>query len=58
MATYAFECKDCGEHFEVNMAMHEHDDREHQRPACPKCGKRETHQLITTFTSKPASTSF
>lgn len=58
MATYAFECKDCGEHFEVNMAMHEHDDLQRQHPDCPKCGKNGTQQLITTFVSKPASVSF
>lgn len=58
MALYEFECKDCGTHFEVNMPMHEHDVPEHQHPACPKCGKQQTRQLITTFSSKPASPSF
>lgn len=58
MATYAFECMKCGEHFEVNMPMHEHDDPQRRHPACPKCGKRDTQQLITTFASKPASVSF
>jgi putative FmdB family regulatory protein len=58
MATYAFECSTCGERFEVNMPMHEHDDPARQHPACPKCGKPDTQQRITTFVSKPASISF
>jgi putative FmdB family regulatory protein len=56
MATYAFECRACGERFEVNKPMSEHDHLRQEPPSCPKCGKNDTRQLVTTFSSKPAST--
>ena len=55
MAVYEFECGDCGERFEVTMAMSEHDRLKEQAPACPKCGKTETHQLVSTFSCKAPS---
>jgi putative FmdB family regulatory protein len=58
MATYVFDCKDCGESFEVNMPMHDHDDPNKRRPPCPKCGSQKTQQVVSTFSSKPASASF
>jgi putative FmdB family regulatory protein len=55
MAVYEFECGDCGERFEVTMAMSEHDRLREHAPACPKCGKTETHQLVSTFSCKAPS---
>jgi putative FmdB family regulatory protein len=45
MAIYEFECTACGERFEVSKAMSQHDQLKQQPPACPKCGKSETHEL-------------
>lgn len=55
MAMYEFECKACGERFQVNVPMTQHDRLKEQPPACPKCGKRQTHQLVTTFACKTPS---
>jgi putative FmdB family regulatory protein len=53
MAVYAFECSACGNRFELTMPMHEHDRVEREAPACPSCGKTETHQLVSLFNCKP-----
>jgi putative FmdB family regulatory protein len=45
MAIYEFECTACGERFEVTKAMSQHDALKQHPPACPKCGKTETHEL-------------
>ena len=57
MAVYEFECKSCGEQFEVTASIKEHDGLKETPPACPKCGKRRTHQLPSMFSCK-APTSF
>jgi len=56
MATYEFKCATCGERFPVTAAMSEHDQLRDHPPACPKCQSHETHQVVSLFTSKPAST--
>lgn len=55
MATYEFECQACHERFELNMAMSEHDRLREAPAACPKCGSRESRQLISAFTCKTPS---
>ena len=55
MASYEFECQACHERFEVRVAMSEHDGLKSQPPVCPKCASHDTHQLVSQFSSKPAS---
>ncbi len=55
MAVYEFECRTCGERFQVTVPMAEHQHLKEQPPACPKCGKRQTAQRITTFACKTPS---
>ncbi len=55
MAVYEFECKACGERFQVSVPMKEHQHLKEEPPACPKCGKRETAQQVTLFTCKTPS---
>ena|ERR1700736_4133716 len=55
MAVYEFECQACGERFEVTMGISEHDRIKDQPPACPKCGKREARQLVSSFNCKAPS---
>jgi putative FmdB family regulatory protein len=45
MAIYEFECRACGERFEVTRAMSQHDELKQRPPACPKCGNAETHEV-------------
>jgi putative FmdB family regulatory protein len=56
MAVYAFECRACGERFDVTLPMSERERLDEQPPVCPKCGTRDTRKLVSTFVSKPAST--
>jgi putative FmdB family regulatory protein len=53
MAIYEFECQACGERFEMTMGIAEHDRLKEEPAACPKCGKRETQQVVSTFYTKP-----
>jgi len=55
MASYEFECQACREQFEVTMPMSEHENLKANPPTCPKCASHETHQLVSQFSSKPAS---
>jgi len=55
MATYEFECRECGRRFDLTMAMSEHDRLKEQPPACPECGARDTSQLASTFSCKAPS---
>lgn len=55
MAVYEFECQACGERFEVNVPISQHDQLKEKPPACPKCGKRKTHQLVSLFSCKTPS---
>jgi putative FmdB family regulatory protein len=52
MAVYEFECRDCGERFEVKTPMAEHDHLRQQPPPCPKCGRTETRQMVSVFACK------
>jgi putative FmdB family regulatory protein len=55
MAVYEFECRDCGKRFEVSRPISEHDQLRQEPPACPECGKRDTHQLVSLFGCKTPS---
>jgi putative FmdB family regulatory protein len=55
MAVYEFECGACGERFEVQRPMSEHDHLKEQAPTCPKCGKTNTRQLVSVFSCKTPS---
>ncbi len=55
MAVYEFECSDCGRRFELTMSMRDHDNLKSEPPACPGCGKTNTHQLVSLFSCKPPS---
>jgi len=58
MPTYEFECRDCGKRFEVVGRISEHDRLKSDPPACPECGKHETHQLASLFSCKVARPGF
>jgi putative FmdB family regulatory protein len=55
MAVYEFECAKCGERFEIQRAMSEHDRLKEQAPSCPRCGTTETRQLVSVFSCKTPS---
>lgn len=55
MAVYDFQCQACGERFQITATMSEHDGLRDNPPACPKCAKRETRQLVSMFTCKTPS---
>lgn len=55
MATYEFECGQCGKRFEVHATMGEHDRLKDDPPTCPQCGKKDSRQLISTFTCQTPS---
>jgi putative FmdB family regulatory protein len=55
MAVYEFECRDCGERFQVSVPMAEHQHLKDKPPACPKCGKHQTAQRVSAFTCKTPS---
>ena len=55
MSVYEFECKACGEHFEVSIPISEYDRLKKRLPACPKCGKSRVRQLVSIFSTKPPS---
>ena len=55
MAVYEFECGKCGERFEVQVAMSEHDRLKEHAPTCPRCGTTETRQLVSEFNCKTSS---
>jgi len=55
MASYEFECQACHERFQVTVPMSEHDTLKAHPPVCPKCASGDTRQLVSLFSSKPAS---
>ncbi len=55
MATYEFECQACRERFQVTMPMSEHDGLKVHPPVCPTCASGDTRQMVSLFSSKPAS---
>lgn len=45
MPLYDFQCKDCGEAFEVRATIKEKEAG--LELVCPKCGSHEAHQTLT-----------
>jgi putative FmdB family regulatory protein len=54
MAFYEYECGACNHRYEVQASMSEHEQWQ-RPPACPKCGKTESRQLVTSFSCKAPS---
>ncbi len=52
MAIYDYECVACGNRFELNVPMSEHDRLKNDPPPCPKCGKKESRQLASLISCK------
>jgi putative FmdB family regulatory protein len=55
MAVYEYECRACGERFELRASMAEHDSWKGRPPACPGCAGTDTNQLVSTFSCKAPS---
>jgi putative FmdB family regulatory protein len=55
MAIYEFDCATCGERFEVNRPMSEHDRLKQTPPSCPKCGAADTHERVPLVSTKTPS---
>lgn len=55
MAVYEFECRACGERFEVTVPISQHDRLKAEPPECPKCAGRETRQVVSMFSCKAPS---
>ena len=55
MASYEFECQACRERFEITVRMSEHDRLKVNPPICPKCASHDTRQMVSLFSSEPAS---
>lgn len=47
MARYEYRCEDCGESFEIQERISEHEAD--ASPECPACGSQETEQVMTPF---------
>lgn len=45
MPLYDFECKQCGEVFEILASFKEREAG--LEPECPHCNSKETHQVVT-----------
>lgn len=43
MPNYTFECKKCGEYFDVTESIQDHD---RHRDKCPKCGSKDVRQKV------------
>jgi putative FmdB family regulatory protein len=51
VATYAYQCRACGEEFEVSRRMSDRAELDKSPPACPKCGSNDVQKLVSTFTA-------
>ncbi len=51
MPIYEFECRSCGERFEAYCSL----SGNREDVACPKCGKKDLQQLVSTFSAPKAS---
>jgi len=46
MPLYEFQCKKCGENFEIKCSLEEY---EKTKPACPKCDSKEIQRRVSSF---------
>jgi putative FmdB family regulatory protein len=49
MATYEYECQDCGHEFVVTESLAQHGRK---RPACPQCRSTSVERIFTPFYAK------
>ena len=54
MPDYEFECKHCGERFELRESYEAHEEH-HEK--CPKCGSKRVEQLMSPVHVKTAKKS-
>ncbi len=47
MPRYEYHCEACDKSFELALTFREHDGK----IKCPKCGSKNVHQLVSTFTA-------
>lgn len=52
MPNYEYECKVCGDKFEVRRGFFE---KEKEKTPCPKCGSNETGRVYSIFCSATSS---
>jgi putative FmdB family regulatory protein len=55
MPTYEYECDKCRKQFTVHQTFAEHD--ENKPPKCPKCGSRNSRQVISPVLVKTSKKS-
>jgi putative FmdB family regulatory protein len=55
MAVYEYECQACHQRFEIQHPMHDYEQLKGDPPACPGCGKKQTRQVVSLFSCKPAT---
>jgi len=49
MPTYEYRCSDCRHKFALVLSLSEHDKK---KISCPKCGKKNVKQQISSFLTK------
>jgi putative FmdB family regulatory protein len=49
MATYEYECRDCGHEFVVLESLAQHGRK---RPTCPRCRSASVERVFTPFYAK------
>ncbi len=55
MAVYEYECQACQRRFEIQQPMHDYERLREDPPACPGCGQKQTRQVVSLFSCKPAT---
>jgi putative FmdB family regulatory protein len=54
MPTYEYRCTRCGETFEKDESVREHEER---KARCPKCGSAELSPMLSRFYAKTSKKS-
>ncbi len=54
MPTYQYECTKCGETFQRQERLHEHEEA---RPHCPGCGAENVRQVVAPFFARTSKKS-
>ena len=52
MPIYEYECRKCGEKFELRRSIAENDSK----VECPKCGTEDPRRVFSVFAMSPSST--
>jgi len=53
MPIYEYQCKKCGEKFELRRSLQEKEEE----PECPRCGIRDTRRMFSVFGSGSSDSS-